>query len=241
MEKWLGTPRWLCSRRRIRAQAEWKVRIHMPVAIRVPSSPSTRSAISWAALLVKVMARISYGLTPFSLIRYAIRWVSARVLPLPAPATIRTGPSVCRTASRWMSLRGSSRGDIGEDMRAQCRSPNGRDVRPMLDRVAHGTVLAVSALVTDVPARHRLDWRTPVRWFGLLCLMGAAFFAGYVAWLLWGTGLQTQRAQDALRPAIEGQIANPRPPSEGPRPGSPVIPGSAYGVIMIRSEERRGG
>jgi len=102
----------------------------------------------------------------------------------------------------------------------------------MLDRMAHGTVHAVSALVTDVPAR-RLDWRTPVRWFGLLCLMGAAFFAGYVAWLLWGTGLQTQRAQDALRPAIEGQIANPRPPSEGPKPGSPVIPGSAYGVIRI--------
>ena len=99
--------------------------------------------------------------------------------------------------------------------------------------MAHGTVHAVSALVTDVPARRRLDWRTPVRWFGLLCLMGAAFFAGYVAWLLWGTGLQTQRAQDALRPTIEGQIANPRPPSEGPKPGSPVIPGSAYGVIRI--------
>jgi sortase A len=63
--------------------------------------------------------------------------------------------------------------------------------------------------------------------------MGAAFFAGYVAWLLWGTGLQTQRSQDALRPAIEGQIADPRPPSEGPRPGSPVVPGSAYGVIRI--------
>ncbi len=63
--------------------------------------------------------------------------------------------------------------------------------------------------------------------------MGAAFFAGYVGWLLWGTGLQTQRAQDALRPAIEGQIADPRPPSEAPGPGSPVIPGSAYAVIRI--------
>src|SRR5204863_4041143 len=120
-----------------------------------------------------------------------------------------------------------------EDMRAQCRSPNGRDVRPMLDRRDRGSVHAVSAVVTDVPARRRLDWRTPVRWFGLLCLMGAAFFAGYVGWLLWGTGLQTQRAQDALRPAIEGQIADPRPPSEAPGPGSPVIPGSAYAVIRI--------
>jgi sortase A len=107
------------------------------------------------------------------------------------------------------------------------------DVRPMLDRMAHGTVHAVSALATDVPERRRLDGRAVIRWFGLLCLMGAAFFGGYVAWLLWGTGLQTQRAQDALRPAMEGQIADPRPPSEGPKPGSQVVPGSAYAVIKI--------
>src|SRR5437762_9132262 len=161
-----------------------------------------------------------------------MRWVSARVLPLPAPATIRTGPSVCRTASRWMSLRGSSRGDIGEDMRAQCRSPNGRAVRPMLDRMAHGTVHAVSALATDVPERRRLDGRTAIRWFGLLCLMGAAFFGGYVAWLLWGTGLQTQRAQDSLRPGIEQQIAHPDPlPAAGQGPH--VLPGDAYAVIQL--------
>jgi len=103
----------------------------------------------------------------------------------------------------------------------------------MLDRMARGTVHAVSALATDVPERRRLDGRTVIRWFGLLCLMGAAFFGGYVAWLLWGTGLQTQRAQDALRPAIDRQIADPRPPSEGPKPGTQVVPGSAYGVIEI--------
>jgi sortase A len=103
----------------------------------------------------------------------------------------------------------------------------------MLDRIAHGTVHAVSALATDVPERRRPDGRTAIGWFGLLCLMGAAFFGGYVAWLLWGTGLQTQRAQDALRPAMEGQIADPRPPSEGPKPGSQVVPGSAYAVIKI--------
>ena len=99
--------------------------------------------------------------------------------------------------------------------------------------MAHGTVHAVSALATDVPERRRLDGRTVIRWFGLLCLMGAAFFGGYVAWLLWGTGLQTQRAQDALRPAIEEQIADPRPPSEGPKRGSQVVRGSAYAVIKI--------
>ena len=80
--------------------------------------------------------------------------------------------------------------------------------------------------------RRRLNWRTPVRWFGLLCLMGAAFFGGYVAWLLWGTGLQTQRAQERLRPGIEQQIAHPDPlPAAGQGPH--VLPGDAYAVIQI--------
>jgi sortase A len=82
------------------------------------------------------------------------------------------------------------------------------------------------------PRRRRFDWRTLVRWFGLLCLMGAAFFGGYVAWLLWGTGLQTQRAQDGLRPGIERQISHPQsPPTAGQ--GAHVLPGDAYAVIQI--------
>jgi sortase A len=101
----------------------------------------------------------------------------------------------------------------------------------MLGRMARGTVVGVSSIATDVPARRRLDWRTPVRWFGLLCLMGAAFFAGYVAWLLWGTGIQTQRAQDALRPGIERQIAHPQAPAAGR--GAHILPGDAYAVIQI--------
>ena len=61
--------------------------------------------------------------------------------------------------------------------------------------------------------------------------MGAAFFGGYVAWLLWGTGLQTQRAQDSLRPGIERQIAHPQPPPASG--GAHVLPGDAYAVIQI--------
>ena len=41
-------------------------------------------------------------------IRWAIRWVSTRVLPEPAPATISSGPSVCSTASRCGGFRPSS-------------------------------------------------------------------------------------------------------------------------------------
>jgi sortase A len=103
----------------------------------------------------------------------------------------------------------------------------------MTEPVATGTVTAVSTSAAEVSAtRHKLDWRTPVRWFGFLCLMGAAFFGGYVAWLMWGTGLQTQRAQASLRPGIEQQIQHPHPaPAAGQGPH--ILPGDAYAVIQI--------
>src|SRR5712675_3349982 len=68
----------------MRTQAEWNVITHMDRA-RGPTSAATRAAISPAALLVKVMARISCGATPRAASRYAIRWVSTRVFPEPAP------------------------------------------------------------------------------------------------------------------------------------------------------------
>ncbi|MDI2023157.1 hypothetical protein PJL18_03705 [Paenarthrobacter nicotinovorans] len=58
MEKFEFRPTLAASRRRIRTQEEWKVEIHMPLA-RAPTNASMRSRISAAALLVKVMARIS--------------------------------------------------------------------------------------------------------------------------------------------------------------------------------------
>ena len=48
--------------RRMRTHIEWKVDTHIDLA-RGPTSASTRSFISPAALLVKVMARISPGCT----------------------------------------------------------------------------------------------------------------------------------------------------------------------------------
>ena len=54
--------------RRIRTQAEWKVDTQM-LSEPNPTSLSTRSLISWAALLVKVIARMFHGLTPISSIR----------------------------------------------------------------------------------------------------------------------------------------------------------------------------
>ena len=82
----------------------WKVQTHMP---RVPPGRSAprRSRISAAALLVNVMARMRQGRTPSSAIMWAIRYVSTRVLPEPAPASTSSGPWVHSAASRWAGLR----------------------------------------------------------------------------------------------------------------------------------------
>jgi sortase A len=87
----------------------------------------------------------------------------------------------------------------------------------------------------DIPSRRRVRSHHVLRWLGIACLMGAAYFGGYVAWLLWGTGLETQQAQDALRPTTQQWLADPKPISEAPPGGARVIPGDAYAAILIPS------
>ena len=89
-----------------------------------PTSWATRCFISPAALLVKVTARTAYGDTPGSRIRWAMRWVSTRVLPEPAPARISSGPSVAATASRWEGFRSAKRGESSKGHRVY-GSPSG--------------------------------------------------------------------------------------------------------------------
>jgi sortase family protein len=114
----------------------------------------------------------------------------------------------------------------------------------MLRGSSRGTVGCVSIEVEAQPAsasppagRRRFGWRTPVRWFGFGCLMGASFFAGYVVWLLWGTGLSTERAQQQLRAGVERSFDNPKPIAEAPPPDAPSrMPlGDAYAEIQIPS------
>ena len=57
-----------------------------------PSSRPIRCFISPAALLVKVTAKIRPGGTPCWSISSAMRMVSTRVLPEPAPASTSSGP-----------------------------------------------------------------------------------------------------------------------------------------------------
>src|SRR6266498_557327 len=82
----------------MRTQAEWNVDTHISRA-RPPTRAATRSFISPAALLVNVMAMIWSGLTPPAASRYAIRCVSTRVLPDPAPATMSSGEPRWTTAA----------------------------------------------------------------------------------------------------------------------------------------------
>jgi sortase A len=63
--------------------------------------------------------------------------------------------------------------------------------------------------------------------------MGSAFFAGYVAWLLWGSGLETARAQNDLRAGIGTSFEHPLPVDEAPPSGSRAPLGSAYAAIVI--------
>ncbi len=97
-------PSRLLSSRRKRTPNEWNVLSHTRSVRSRPISGTMRSAISRAALLVKVTPRIASGRVPRSISR-AMRAVITRVLPEPAPARTSMGPWSCSTASRCAGLR----------------------------------------------------------------------------------------------------------------------------------------
>ncbi len=78
-----------CARRK-RLHRPWNVPIHMP-RTGSGSMAESRVSISLAALLVKVTAITPPGETMPWLISQAMRVVSTRVLPEPAPARISAG------------------------------------------------------------------------------------------------------------------------------------------------------
>jgi hypothetical protein len=87
---------------------------NVPTHIELPGTPnnfSMRARISAAALFVKVTARMLWGEAPCVWITQAMRCVSTRVLPEPAPASTSTGPTGAETASRCASLSGAKMGD----------------------------------------------------------------------------------------------------------------------------------
>src|SRR5207248_1482973 len=123
MAKLRVRPRASASRRRIRAPAAWNVATHNRCASG-PTSFSTRWRSSPAALFVNVTARISGARARRSRSRCAIRCVSTRVLPEPAPARMSKGPSPWRTASSCGGLRtlasGSDTGGVITQKTVRC-------------------------------------------------------------------------------------------------------------------------
>ena len=70
--------------------------------------------------------------------------------------------------------------------------------------------------------------------------MAAATIAGYIGWLLWGTGLTTQAAQNDLRQGFE-RVVNTQPVTQAPPPGSAALPlrGSAYAELVDPADRLR--
>jgi len=73
--------------------------------------------------------------------------------------------------------------------------------------------------------------RRALRWFGIGCLVVASGVAGYLTWVLWGTGLETSRAQEDLRAGFERRIDTEEPDSVDA--DRPVLRGNAIAEIVI--------
>ncbi len=70
-----------------------------------------------------------------------------------------------------------------------------------------------------------------LRTFGKLCFLAAAFVAGYLLWMLWGTSLVTDRAQAELRTEFDTKLEHQTPPP--PEDEIVRVPGSAVAKIVI--------
>ena len=78
--------------------------VHIHIFSTSPSTAPSLSFISFAALLVKVMASTFEGRHSRLSNMYAMREVKTRVLPLPAPASTSTAPCVSVTGFNCSSF-----------------------------------------------------------------------------------------------------------------------------------------
>ncbi len=85
-----------------------------------------RASISLAALLVKVTARMEPGVAWPVCSSQAMRVVSTRVLPEPAPAKISAWPAGSVTAASCSSLRLASKGEL--EAGAAPEAPSSRSI-----------------------------------------------------------------------------------------------------------------
>jgi sortase A len=69
-----------------------------------------------------------------------------------------------------------------------------------------------------------------LKWVGIACLVLASGLAGYIGWILYGTGLETRQHQEALAPDLQRVIGTKTPQQAS---ADPVLPGGAYAFIDI--------
>ena len=120
--------------------------------MRLPNRAVARCCISSAALLVKVTARMRSGGVRRR-ISSAMRYVTTRVLPVPAPASTNRGPDSVWTASDCAAFRSIPCGSYAAAVRG------GRGAGR--DSVQVTTAVATPGLLAQIHAAFFLDLDTP--------------------------------------------------------------------------------
>ena len=72
-----------------------------------------------------------------------------------------------------------------------------------------------------------------LRVVGIVFLVIAFAIGGYLGWLLWGTGLATNRAQEGLRERFETTVDTKDPSKAPPAERVVKVPGKAVAILVI--------
>src|SRR3954471_11520340 len=149
-----SSPASIASSCSMRAQKSWKV-VTQSDSNGVSRSASSRSRIWFAAEAEKVTARIESAGVP-CLASHSKRAISTRVLPVPAPPTISTGPPGCRAASSWASVRPRAAVGIAPSIRAAMAAAMGLDWPEICRRAGNAAQSALDGLGTTAQRSERL-------------------------------------------------------------------------------------
>ena len=140
-----STPASTASSRSSRAQNAWNV-VTVSSSYGRAIAVSIRACRSSAAPVENVSTRISSGDVSFST-SHANRSTSTRVFPVPAPATISSGPPGCWTAASWAGVRGASGTHSGYVRKSPTSAAFERSMRTRL-----GVLTLALSLALAIPA-----------------------------------------------------------------------------------------
>lgn len=104
----------------------------------------------------------------------------------------------------------------------------------MLRTNAGQTPSGTATLGHEARSPHHVRAGRILRALGALCLVAALVVAGYLGWLLWGTGIGTAREQHHLRQEIDKIIATPGAiDPQTHLPAAPIRNGAPIGILKI--------